>query len=289
MIDISIAWLFICIVVGILTILLAIGNSMPPIVRRFIMLENITYFWTSCAIFFWLALTIFMVVGHNPPLMFNPNHFMLFVLIIKIPEHTMLQTYKSMGECNELAIWRSQQSYTICAPLHIMSLVQGTIAAWGIGFKKIDKSFWTPSDHGVEVIRLVTIWVTFIWLVFIFCIGFTTTMYIRFELFHNLADKFEIGCQFGACFLMLLLAITVWEPLISVWGFTKSINDLSTDKTRYFARWWASMCIWWRSRAWIVRYMVDFGLPVLILSGITTGLGLLTPSAYATTVQGFRV
>merc|ERR1711953_748141 len=247
------------------------------------------YFWTSCAIFFWLSLTMFMVVGHHPPLMFNANHFMIFVLCIKITEHSMLQTYKALGECNELSIWRSQQSYTICAPLHIMSIVQGTMAAWGIGFKRLDKSFWTPSDHGAEVIQVVTIWVTFIWLLFIFCVGFTSTMYIRFELFHNLADKFEIGCQLGACFLMLLLAITVWEPLVSVWGFTKSINDLAQDESRCFLRLWARMSIWWRSRAWIVRYMVDFGLPILILSGLTTGFGLLTPSAYATTVQGFRV
>merc|ERR1719282_926483 len=48
MIDVSITWLSICIAVGILTIFLALGNNMPPIVRRFIMLENITYFWTSC-------------------------------------------------------------------------------------------------------------------------------------------------------------------------------------------------------------------------------------------------
>jgi len=170
-----------------------------------------------------------------------------------------------------------------------MSILQGSTAAWGIAWKRIDKSFWTPSDHGAEVIRLVTIWVTFIWILFIFSVGFTVTMYIRFELFHDLADKFEIGCQLGACFLMLLLAITVWEPLISVWGFTKSMVELSKDESRYCFRLWARMCMWWRSRAWIVRYIVDFGLPILILSGVATGFGLLTPSAYATTVQGFRV
>merc|ERR550525_1911887 len=99
----------------------------------------------------------------------------------------MINYYKHMGECNELSIWRSQQSYTMATPLYIMPIVQGTAAAWGIAWRRLDKSFWSSSDHGADVIRIATMWVTFIWAMLFFCVVFTFVMGIRYDLFHEIA------------------------------------------------------------------------------------------------------
>mmetsp|Transcript_54273 Transcript_54273/g.151476 ORF Transcript_54273/g.151476 Transcript_54273/m.151476 type:complete len:594 (-) Transcript_54273:121-1902(-) len=276
MIDITLTWLVICCVLVFVTIYLSMSGVMPKIVRIFIMTENITYFWTSLGTFFWLALTVFMVISSTPPLMFNVSHFALYVLSIRIAEHGMLSFYKNLGESNELSIWRGQQSYMISAPLYVMSIVQGTLAAWGIYSRGSDKSFWSSSDHGSDVIRIATIWVTFIWVMLFFCIAFTAVMATRYDLFHEVQDKFERQCQICACWMMALMAITVWEPLCNFWGLEKSIDALAKDESRTFVRWWASFNVWWRSRAWMLRYVIDFGLPVLILSGVTGSTPLIS-------------
>jgi len=280
LIDVTLSWFCICCGMALATMTLSVHGVMPSIVRLFIMTENITYFWTSLAIFFWVALTVFMVISSTPPLMFNVSHFALYILFIKISEHGMLHYYKSIGESSELAVWRGHQSYMISAPLYIMSIIQGTAAAWGIAWRKTDKSFWLSSDHGADVVRITTMWVTFIWMLLLFCVAFTAIMAFRYDLFHDIQDKFERQCQVCACWMMFLMAVTVWEPLLKFWGLDEAIENLSKEEnkeeTSCLVRGWAIFNLWWRSRAWIVRYLVDFALPVLILSGATGGVGLLS-------------
>jgi hypothetical protein len=283
LIDFSLFWLALCLLMAATTVILSWKRIMPHIVRIFIMFENISYFWTSCSMFFWFALTLFMVIGMDPPLMFNVTHFMLFIFAINVIQHTMLDQYKVMGECTELAIWRSQQSYAISTPLYIMAIVQGTAAAWGIAWRGMDKSFWNAMDHGQEVIRAVTVWVTFIWISFVFCLGYTSLMYL-----HGVPDGVAMNTQLGALFMLTLLAITVWEPLLTVWGFDKSIELAAKDDSQYLSRWIASLLVWWRSKAWIVRYVVDFGMPLVILSGATGGVSLFSVAAYASTMHSYR-
>jgi hypothetical protein len=283
LIDVAISWFVICCFMAFGTMILAWRGAMPQLVRVFIMYENITYFWTSCSMFFWMALTLFMITGMTPPLMFNVTHFMMFILCINVTQHCMIDYYKSMGGCNELSIWRSQQSYTISAPLYIMAIIQGTTAAWGIAWRRLDKSFWNANDHGVDVIRGVTIWVTFIWSSFIFCIIYTVTIYSN-----GGSDYIARNCQLGGLFMLMLLAVTVWEPFLTVWGLDKSIDNMSADKERGCARAVARFFVWWRSRAWIIRYILDFGMPLVIISGMTGGVSILTIAAYTTSVQVTR-
>jgi hypothetical protein len=288
MIDVSIFWLFFCILMAGVAIFLAMRGWMPYIVRVCIMMENISYFWTFCGTFFWLALILFMVIGMDPPLLFNVTHFMFFILAINITQHTMINQYKSVGECTEQSIWRSQQSYTIAAPLYIVSILRGSAAAWGIAWRRLDKSYWTPSDHSAEVVRNVTIWVTFIWVAFLFCVGFTALTHVRQAFFGDAVDEIQKQSQYGSLGVMGLLAITVWEPFFAVWGVDKWVDEMNKDESRPFRRWLAGMLIWWRQHLWLVRYIVDFGLPLTVLCGVPCGVGLLTLAAYSTTVQGFR-
>merc|ERR1719414_755695 len=185
------------------------------------------YWLTSCSIFFWLSLTLFMIIGMNPPLMFNVTHFMMFILFINICQHCMINEYKFMGGCSELSIWRSQQAYTLAAPLYMISIARGTSAAWGIVWNRLDKSFWTSKDHGSEVIRGVTVWVTFIWVSFVFCTAFLLAVECKRWLFNEIGDKIQKQCQVVAVMMLGLLAITVWEPFLALWGADKSINDLA--------------------------------------------------------------
>jgi len=276
-------------------VLALIDPTKPKIVRVFIMMENISYWLTSCSIFFWLSLTLFMIIGMNPPLMFNVTHFMLFIVAINICQHCMINEYKNMGGCSELSIWRSQQAYTLAAPLYVMAIVRGTAAAWGIVWRRLDKSFWTSSDHGSDVIRGVTVWVTFIWVAFVGCCAFLVVLEAKRWLFNEIGDKIQNQCQKVAAIMLGLLAITVWEPFLALWGADKSINSMSKakyddDEEAGSLHFCAKLLVWWRGKAWIMRYVIDFGMPILVLSGVLGGgVSLLILAAHATVIHGFRV
>uniref|UniRef100_A0A7S4T2H7 Uncharacterized protein n=1 Tax=Alexandrium monilatum TaxID=311494 RepID=A0A7S4T2H7_9DINO len=318
LIDFSLVWLLIVLSMAAITALLSARGIMPRIVRVFIMMENISYWLTSCSIFFWLSLTLFMIIGMNPPLMFNVTHFMMFILAINITNHCMINEYKNMGGCSELSIWRSQQAYTLAAPLYVMAIARGTAASWGIIWQRLDKSFWTASDHGSDVVRGVTVWVTFIWVAFVFCTFYLLILEGKRWLFNEIGDKIQKQCQVVAVLMLGLLAITVWEPFLALWGADKSISDM--DKTedkeeeeegdngkegegggeggkdagkgggRTMLHGVASLMVWWRSKAWIMRYVIDFGMPLLVLCGVLGGgVSILMMAAHASIVKGFRV
>jgi len=287
MIDASISWLCVCICTFCVVVVLAWTGFMPKIVRASIMIDNISYFWTSLCIPFWLALMLFMIIGMDPPLMFNVTHFMFFVLAINLTQHGMIYSYKSLGEYTELSVWRAQQSYAIAAPLFIGSIFTGTMNAWGIATRQVDMSYWKTTDKGDEVVRNVTIWVTAIWIMFVVGLLWTIFKYI-----HGMVTGLETKalvqqCQIGALMMLGLLSIMVWEALLSVWDLGRTVETMSKDgkgKLSHFA----SFVIWWRTKAWVVRYIIDFGLPLVVLVGMTGGISLLTLAAYATIVQGFR-
>lgn len=265
---------------------------MPRIVRVFIMMENISYWLTSCSIFFWLSLTLYMVVSKDPPLMFNVTHFMLFIIAINVANHSMINVYKDMGECDEISLWRSQQAYTLAAPIYVMAIIKGTSAAMGIIFKKLDKSWWTSSEYGSEIVCAVTVWVTFIWVAFGSSLMFTLYMAGRAWLMKEMGRHIQAQCQAGALCMLSLLAITVWEPFLNLWEWDKYVNALSKsdkDSAGFVARHLASFVVWWRGKAWIMRYAIDFAMPLVILSGLLGGgINLITLATYASTVHGFR-
>jgi len=291
LVDFAITWFCICLAIAAFTIFLAWRGAMPKIVRVFIMMENISYWLTSCSIFFWTSLTLFMIVGAEPPLMFNVTHFMLFILAINITQHSMLNEYKYMGECDEISIWRSQQSYTLAAPMYIMAIVRGTAAAWGIIWKRLDKSFWTSNEYGSDIVMSVTLWVTFIWAAFVSCVCYTLAMMARQWLLNEIGNKIHTQCQMGAICMLGLLAITVWEPFLNLWGVDKTINRLSKGgkEVSGVLSVVSGYAVWWRSHVWIMRYAIDFGMPLIVLSGMLGGgVNLITLATYASTVHGFR-
>lgn len=273
-----------------ITIILASVGYMPKVVRVFIMMENISYWLTSCSIFFWTSLTLFMILGGDPPLMFNVTHFMMFVLCMNIAQHSMINEYKSLGGCDETSIWRSQQSYTLAAPLYILAIIRGTASAWGIIWSRLDKSFWTSSDHGTDIVIGVTLWVTFIWVSFVFSIIYFLTIEGRQWLLSELGDHVQKQCQLGALCMLGLLAVTVWEPFLSLWGLNKMVDRMAKDsENRPCSAWVCGLLVWWRGKAWIMRYIIDFGMPLLVFSGaLGGGVSLITLVTYASTAHGFR-
>jgi len=291
LIDFGIMWFVVCLASTLLAMYLSWRGTMPKIVRTLIMMENVSYWLTSCSIFFWVSLTLYMIMAMEPPLMFNVTHFMIFVLCMNIANHGMINEYKTVGGCDEASIWRSQQSYTLAAPLYLMSIIRGTISAWGIIWHRLDKSFWTSSDHGTDVVISVTVWVSLIFLSFIACVGFSIASWLRGMLSGDTGTNIEKQTQVGALCMLGFLAMTVWEPFLTLWGFNKSIDVASRnlEKDWKFVSKVANLLVWWRSKAWIIRYIIDFGMPCLVLTGfLGGGASLISLAVYASTVHGFR-
>jgi hypothetical protein len=291
LIDFGITWFMMCFFSTLLAMYLSWRGVMPKIVRTLIMMENISYWLASCSIFFWVSLTLYMIVAREPPLMFNVTHFMIFVLCMNFANHGMINEYKQIGGCDEASIWRSQQSYTLAAPLYLMSIIRGTTSAWGIIWHRLDKSFWTSNDHGTDIVVSVTLWVSLIFMSFLACVVGSMGTWLRECLSGDLGTNIQTQTQVGALCLLGFLAMTVWEPFLTLWGFNKHIDaaSRSLEKDWRFVAKAAHVLVWWRSRAWIVRYVVDFGLPCLVLSGVIGGGGsLISLAVYANTVHGFR-
>merc|ERR1712093_712098 len=108
---------------------------------------------------------------------------------------------KSVGNCDEMSIWRSQQMFFVAAPLQLMSLCQGTAAAWGIKKHGLDKSFWSATDHGVEVVNFVKMWTSFILGGALLC---TVTLVLAESCYGGVG-----GAQWMALLLLLVMAATV--------------------------------------------------------------------------------
>mmetsp|Transcript_115158 Transcript_115158/g.372209 ORF Transcript_115158/g.372209 Transcript_115158/m.372209 type:complete len:93 (+) Transcript_115158:2-280(+) len=91
--------------------------------------------------------------------------------------------------------------------------------------------------------------------------------------------------------LIGLIVITVWEPFLTLWGVDKTIDSLSkSEKSSFHVTTLASLMVWWRTKAWILGYVIDFVVPILVISGVVgSRVCLITLSAYATTVHGLRV
>merc|ERR1712032_502375 len=143
--------------------------------------------------------------------MFNVTHFMVFIIAINLIQHCMINEYKHLGDFTELSIWRSQQSYTLVAPLYAVALIRGTAAAWGIAWRRLDKSYSKSDEHGPDVVKVVTIWVTCIWLAFIFTFGFASATLAHQWLIEDSGDKIQNQCLLGALCMLGLTAVMVWE------------------------------------------------------------------------------
>jgi hypothetical protein len=266
-------------------------------VRLLVVTENITYFWTTVSTFFWFILDLWMVLGNALPFNYEINEFMKLVLFMKISETAMVQTYKNRGGCTELSIWRSQQSFTIMAPLHIMSIFQGTAAALSIWWNREDKSFWNATDLGDVVTQLVKVWVTVIWVCTLGVILFLFGLAFNAAVFGTVVAPG--GGQLCACFLMVMMAITVLEPTLVVYDAAGAVDRKAMKEKKVkkedgsfvevqrslFERMFFGFLLKWREHAWIIRYILDFGLPVFVLTGLAQNVALLGGAAYSTTLS----
>lgn len=293
--DAALIWLMVCVIMVIPAIALSWTGFMPMIVRVFITMEDISYWMTSCNIFYWLVLAVLMVIGTDPPLMFDPVTFMAFTLTLNLAQHLMLNTYKGMLEVSENAIWRSQQSHTFTAPLHMAAIYEGTRAALKILWRGQDCSFWRPpSDHTENTIRGLTVWVTGIWLAFALVLA--ATFFIEFWRWSQWLlggmqqDPLEHERFYSALLLLGLISVTVWDSFLAFWEADMTVESLSNNEKRSaLVRQGAKLVIWWRKKTWMLRYAIDFVCPIYVFCGGPGSLSLVTVVAYAMTVHGLRI
>merc|ERR1712048_777767 len=203
--DFTILWTLIC--VGFLVILICLGYTtrLPSLVRTVIMFENCTYFWSSPTVFFWVGLSAYMIIFDATPFHFRVVDWMIIALGIMISKYIMQQRMKMIGNCDEFSIWRSQQMFFVGGPLHVMSLCQGTKAAYKICWQQIDKSFWSASDHGQQVVTFVKLWTGLVLFLGVLC-----------TLILSLAAL--LGCKVGASqwvalILILFMSFTILSPV----------------------------------------------------------------------------
>lgn len=295
LIDCSLTWLLVCVVIAVAAIILAWRGIMPAIVRTFVRMEDISYWLTSFNIFYWLGLVFFMLIGMEPPLMFDPASFMAFMLAINTTQHVMLSTYKNMAECSEISVWRSQQAHTLVAPLYVSAVAAGIKSAYGIIWRNRDASFYvTTKESTTELVRVLTVWVTAIWFAFFACVVLTmykdASQWLQWIFNYGTAEPLQNTRLYSSVLLLNLIAITVWDSFLSLWEADKGVDSLSkSEKRGAWVQNVASLVIWWRSKAWILRYAIDFVLPIYVLLGGPGGSSLVTVVAYAATVHGLRI
>jgi len=238
------------------------------------MMDNVTYFWSSNAPFFWVYLNLYMVLAGDLPFRYQITQWMCWLLATKVLQYVLMYIMKSKGDCTELAIWRSVQMFFTSAPLHQLSIVNGTRTGFSIIFRDGDLSFW-DKDNAAFVLFVVKWWLT---LVIGVAIGAVSGMCLA-----AIVDDSQINSAMGSATLILvLIAIIVFDAFLDVWNLSAKVTNVSEtkwagtmpesgrwDRFRWYLR--AGWSKFWRfflvvrSRAWGIRWFLDLGLPLVIL------------------------
>jgi len=296
LVDTALIWFVVCAVLTLVAGILSCKGTMPSIVRAFIRLEDISYWMTSLNVFYWLFLIFFLMIGMDPPLMYDPPLFMAMILLINVTQHSMMNHYKAMMETiTEISIWRSQVSHTLVAPLALSAIYSGTVSALSVIWKKVDESFWKKDAEGkTENLNKLTVWVTNIWVAFAGCILWTLFNYAKRTwdgYFHGaVSDPVESFRLLSSLVLLGLIAITVWDAFISLWEADKWLEAMANnEKKNLLTRYATKLSLWGRTRAWLFRYVVDFACPIYVICGGPGGVILVTLAAYASTVHSLRM
>jgi len=202
---------------------------------------------------------------------------MAWLISIKILQYILLYTMKSKGDCTELAIWRSQQMFFVTAPLHQLSIINGTKTGFRIIFRAGDLSFW-DTDNADQVLFLVKIWLTLI-------MGVTLVAVLG-VIFAGIHSRYNSNVSLindamrAATLILVLLAICVFDAFLDVWELTAKITKVAEEKWKppepgCWNRFRWRLCEGWsrflkfflraRSKEWVFRWFMDLGLPILIV------------------------
>lgn len=247
------------------------------VARRIVMMDNLTYFWSSNSPFFWVFLNCYMVFTGGLPFKYEILEWMAWLISIKILQYILLYTMKSKGDCTELAIWRSQQMFFVTAPLHQLSIINGTKTGFRIIFRAGDLSFW-DTDNADQVLFLVKIWLTLI-------MGVTLVAVLG-VIFAGIHSRYNSNVSLindamrAATLILVLLAICVFDAFLDVWELTAKITKVAEEKWKppepgCWNRFRWRLCEGWsrflkfflraRSKEWVFRWFMDLGLPILIV------------------------
>jgi hypothetical protein len=296
LVDAALIWFVVCVVLALVACILSCRGIMPAIVRTVIRLEDITYWMTSLNVLYWLVLVFFMVIGMEPPLMYDPPVFMVLLLLLNITQHSMMNHYKVMNETiTEISVWRSQISHTLVAPLAISAIWSGTKSAMGVIWKNADESFWKKkANDNTENLNKLTAWVTTIWIAFAGCIAYVLFVQARHTLEGFLtgatSNPLENVRLHSSLLLLGMIAITVWDAFISLWEADRWLETVANnEKKNWLTRQATKMLLSGRKNAWIWRYVIDFVCPIYVLVGGPYGIILVGLAAYASTVHSLRM
>jgi len=332
--DFAILWTLVCVGFTALLVALSFTHRLPSLVRAVIMFENSTYFWSSPTVFFWVGLSAYMIIFNASPFHFRVVDWMTIALAIMVCKYVMQQRMKSLGNCDEMSIWRSQQMFFVGGPLHVMSLCQGTKAAYKIYREHIDKSFWSAADHGQQVVTFVKVWTGG---VLVACVLCTAILVIVSLLGYTVGAS-----QWVALILLLAMGFTIISPVTDIWGKTgtqtrwrremvafpsckcrcrwpcggrssaeqdtktplvdiekevgakKAIEGSEQSWCMQFFRWTRqkifSFFYWLRCWSWVVRWLIDLGLPLVVLIVASQGAqNMIGISAWAQAMGGAGV
>mmetsp|Transcript_75524 Transcript_75524/g.233653 ORF Transcript_75524/g.233653 Transcript_75524/m.233653 type:complete len:684 (+) Transcript_75524:1181-3232(+) len=189
---------------------LLFGCRLRLLVRHVVIYDNLTYWTNALAAFFWVALSIYMVLGFESP--FNYQLFDLIAWILAQRVFVWVMIYsKEHISLEQLSLWRSQQAYMVGAPLQIFAMIQGTYAAWQILSKEVDKSWWKDPER--EVLFLSRSWTVF--LILIFPVGFLACIY-------GFVTSTWVSSQLFAEVMSLVLFLMTLNPLLYIWGLMGS-------------------------------------------------------------------
>merc|ERR1712079_294475 len=177
------------------------------------------------SVFFWVGLSAYMIIWNAAPFHFRVVDWMILAICITLCRYVMQQRMRSVGNCDEMSIWRSQQMFFVGGPLHVMSLCQGTKAAFKIWAEDIDKSFWSASDHGVQVVTFVKLWTGAVLGACVLC----TAILVGVSLVGGTVGS----TQWVALILLLVMGFTIMSPVTDIWGGTDLVTRWRREEVEF--------------------------------------------------------
>jgi len=194
-----------------------------------VMLENVTYFFTSLSAFYWCALPPYMCIArHAVPNIFDTQiltagalwlqgHMALLIHIIKV-----WSPLENGSKPSDTSLLRAQQMYFLSAPLHVLAIVFGMKDGFDIIFRKKDASRWSSFDS-VMALTTVKLWVISLVSVMIFAIGWGIYNIIVYD-----DNTEEQGTRALGIFFCLVLLFIIETPFRGMFFYARVVKQKET-------------------------------------------------------------
>eukprot|EP00634_Sargassococcus_sp_CCMP2135_P009750 CAMPEP_0198653902 /NCGR_PEP_ID=MMETSP1467-20131203/7348_1 /TAXON_ID=1462469 /ORGANISM="unid. sp., Strain CCMP2135" /LENGTH=1651 /DNA_ID=CAMNT_0044389879 /DNA_START=6 /DNA_END=4961 /DNA_ORIENTATION=+ len=191
-----------------------------------VMLENVSYYFTSLSAFYWTALPPYMCIArHSVPDIFDVQMLTAGALWLQGHMALILQIIKAWSPLengnapSDQSLLRAQQMYFLSAPLHVLAIVFGMKDGFDILFRRKDASRWSSFDS-IMALTTVKLWVIGLVLTMLVAIGWGIYNVVVYD-----DTTEEKGVRALGMFFCVLILFIIETPFRGMYFYNRVVKS----------------------------------------------------------------